>query len=224
VSPERVELVPVAHEYPSSPYPDGYLRHDVGAVILAGGQNSRMGGEDKAFLRVNGQSVFERTLELLRRCFPQVVVVSNHPEKYSSFAVEVVSDEIPGLGPLGGIHAGLGVLRTRYAFVVACDMPFLRVEPIAFLVARLRGQDAVIPQWEGDIEPLHALYARDLRAAIARAIQRGARAIREFLPEIAVDFVPEAEMRTIPGAIESFRNVNTPEEAARFAVRRRAEG
>ena len=223
MSGERAELASVVPPR-ASPSPDGYLSLDVGAIVLAGGKNSRMGGEDKAFLTVAGQSVFDRTLMLLRRCFPQVVVVSNRPEKYRGFDVEVATDELPGLGPLGGLHAGLGRIRRPYAFVVACDMPFLRIEPVAFLVARLHGQDAVIPRWEDDIEPLHALYATHLRAPIARATQRGARAIREFLPEIDVDFVPESEMRLVVGAAESLRNVNTPEEAARFAVRRRADG
>ena len=202
----------------------GHLSSEVAGVILAGGQNSRMGGQDKAFLTVEGQSVFARTLALLRCSFPQVVVVSNRPEKYRDFPVEVTTDELPGLGPLGGIHAGLGRVRHPYAFVVACDMPFLRVEPIRFLVSRLRGQDAVIPRWEDDIEPLHALYATRLRERIFQAIGGGARAIREFLPQAEVDYVPEEEMRRCLGAEESFRNVNTPEEAARFAVRRHGGG
>jgi molybdopterin-guanine dinucleotide biosynthesis protein A len=40
------------------------------------------------------------------------------------------------------------------------------------------------------------------------------------LPLIDVDYVPEEELRRIAGAEESFRNVNTPEEAARYAVQR----
>jgi molybdopterin-guanine dinucleotide biosynthesis protein A len=195
-----------------------WLSHRVAALILAGGQNRRMGGTDKAFLTVNGQTVFERTWGLLRRCFPQVVVVSNRPEKYAPFAVEVTADEFVGQGPLAGIHAGLRLTQLPYAFVVACDMPFLRVEPIAFLVQRIVGQDAVVPSWDGDIEPLHAVYATRLRAPMGEALQRGARAIREFLPSIEIDYVPEAVMRGVPGAEEAFRNVNTPEEAARFSV------
>lgn len=224
VSSQRSEIVSETTTRALGPEAREQLSREVGAIILAGGQNSRMGGEDKAFLTVGGQSVFERTLELLQRCFPQVVVVSNHPEKYRDFAVEVTTDEIRGFGPLGGIHAGLGHVRHPYAFVVACDMPFLRVEPIDFLLSRLHGQDVLIPRWEDDIEPLHALYATHLRDRIARAIERGARAIREFLPEVSVEYVPEEEMRRVPGAEESFRNVNTPEEAARFAVRRRVGG
>ena len=155
---------------------------------------------------------------VLRACFPQVVVVSNRPQKYASFDVQVTSDEFVGQGPLAGIHAALGVVRHPHAFVVACDMPFLRTEPIAFLVQRVAAQDAIVPWWDGDIEPLHAIYASRLREPMGESLQRGTRGIREFLPSIAVEYVAEAAMRQVAGAGESFRNVNTPEEAARFSV------
>jgi molybdopterin-guanine dinucleotide biosynthesis protein A len=195
-----------------------WLSDRVAGVILAGGQNSRMGGRDKAFLRVNGETVFSRTLALMRDCFPEILVVSNSPGKYAGYAVDVTADELPGLGPLGGLHAALGRVGRPYAFVVACDMPFLRSEPIRFLVSRIDHADAIVPRWGGDVEPLHAVYAKALRPRIAAAIAGGARAIRDLLPLVQVDYVAEAEMEGISGAEESFRNVNTPEEAARFAV------
>ena len=195
-----------------------WLSDHVAGVILAGGKNSRMGGRDKAFLRVNGETVFARTLALLRTCFPQVLVVSNTPEKYRGFAVEVTGDELPGLGPLGGLHAALGRVERPYAFVAACDMPFLRREPIEFLVSRVTDQEAIVPCWGGDVEPLHAIYAARLQPRIAAAVAAGARAIRDLLPQITVEYIPEALMARIAGAEEAFRNVNTPEEAARFAV------
>jgi molybdopterin-guanine dinucleotide biosynthesis protein A len=195
-----------------------WLSDAVAGLILAGGQNSRMGGADKAFLTVNGKTVFQRTLELLRRCFPQVVVVSNRPEKYAQFDVEITCDKFQRRGPLAGIHAGLGLVRCPYAFVVACDMPFLRVEPIRYLVHCIDGQDAVVPWWDGDIEPLHAIYATALRSCMERVLGGSSHSIREFLPTIDVEYIPETVMRRIEGAEESFRNVNTPEDAARFAV------
>lgn len=200
-----------------------WLSTRVAGVILAGGRNSRMGGVDKAFLRVDGEPVFARALAVLKRCFTQVVVVSNAPEKYRDFPVEVTRDELVGLGPLGGLHAALGRIRTPYAFVTACDMPFLREEPIRYLLTRLRDQDAIVPEWDGDIEPLHALYAARLRPRIEVAAARGARALRDVLGDFQVEYVSQAEMEQVAGAEESFRNVNTPEEAARFAVQVCAE-
>ena len=73
-------------------------------------------------------------------------------------------------------------------------MPFLREEPIRYLVSRLHEQDAIVPHWDGDIEPLHALYAARLRPRIADATARGARALRDFLPEIDVEYVPQTAM------------------------------
>ncbi|MEO8603738.1 MAG: molybdenum cofactor guanylyltransferase [bacterium] len=195
-----------------------WLSARVAGVILAGGRNSRMGGYDKAFLRVGGQTVFERTLDVMRRCFSHVLVVSNAPEKYVDFAVDVTRDELVGIGPLGGLHAALGRVPTPYAFVTACDMPFLREEPIRYLVSRLANQDAIVPEWDGDIEPLLAIYSTRLRPRIAAAVNDGASALRDLLPEIDVDYVPQAAMARVVGAEESFRNVNTPEDAARFAV------
>jgi len=198
---------------------EAWLSSEVAGVILAGGQNRRMGGADKAFLVVGAQTVFQRTLQLLQRSFPQVVVVSNRPEKYRNFEVQVTADEFPAQGPLAGIHAALRLVRYPYAFVVACDMPFLRIEPIAFLVHRLGTHEAIIPCWQGDIEPLHALYATALRERMGDALHAGTRAIRDFLPSVRAQYVDEAVMSGVEGAEESFRNVNTPEEAARFAVR-----
>src|SRR6185295_19575740 len=91
----------------------------VAGIVLAGGKNSRMGGEDKAFLRVEQRPIVERTLELFRRVFREVVVVSNKPGKYADYGVDVVADEFPEVGPLAGIHAGLGRIAATYAFVVA---------------------------------------------------------------------------------------------------------
>jgi molybdopterin-guanine dinucleotide biosynthesis protein A len=199
-------------------HPSRWLSTSVAGVILAGGRNTRMGGRDKAFLRVDGQTVFARTLSVLRECFEQVIVVSNTPEKYADFSVEVVADELRGCGPLGGLHAGLGRIAAPYAFVAACDMPFLHTAPIRYLVSRLGDQDAIVPCWNGDIEPLHALYARRLRGPIAAAVGRGARAMRELLPQIEVEYVSEAALQRVAGTAEAFRNVNTPEDAARFAV------
>jgi molybdopterin-guanine dinucleotide biosynthesis protein A len=194
------------------------LNERVSGVILAGGKSSRMGGRDKAFLTIEGVTFFERALRVLGRCFRRIVVVTNHPERFAAFRVPIVRDELPSLGPLSGLHAGLGRISTPYAFVTACDMPFLRVEPIRFLVSRLKGQQALVPRWDGDVQPLHALYATSLRPEIEAAFGRGDRSLRDLLRSVRAEYVEESVMRQVAGAHECFRNVNTPEEAARFAI------
>jgi molybdopterin-guanine dinucleotide biosynthesis protein A len=175
-----------------------------------------MGGADKAFLRDGRQIALRRTIDLLRTAFPEVVVVASQPEKFREYDVIVTCDEFPGLGPLAGIHAAMGRVERDYVFVLACDMPFVQRSTVAYLVDRLAGQDALIPRWEDDIEPLHGIYARRIRSDIEAALREGVTAIRSFLPAIRAEFIDEREMREIPGAAQSFLNINTPEDAARF--------
>src|SRR6058998_3304603 len=186
----------------------------VAGVIVAGGRAVRMGGRDKAFAAVGGEPIAVRTIRLFHDLFPQVLVATNRPERFRGFGVETVADRFPGCGPLAGIHAALLATRYPHVFVAACDMPGLDPDVIRFLLARVGGADAVVPCWEGDIEPLHAVYAAGALPAIEASLRAGRNAVRDVLRSLRVDYVSEAEMRAVRGAARSLTNVNTPEELA----------
>ena len=93
-------------------------------------------------------------------------------------------------------------------------MPGLDPDVIRFLLARVGGADAVVPCWEGDIEPLHAVYAASALPDIEASLRAGRNAVRDVLRSLRVDYVSEAEMRMVRGAARSLTNVNTPEELA----------
>jgi molybdopterin-guanine dinucleotide biosynthesis protein A len=189
-------------------------RPDTAGVILAGGRASRMGGRDKAFAAVNGEPIAVRTVRLFQSLFPQVIVSTNRPDRFRMLDVETVADLYPGCGPLAGIHAAMLASRHPRIFVVACDMPGLDAGVIRFLLEREGDVDAVVPQWEDDIEPLHALYAVRCLPTVERCLTGGRHALREFLPLVRVDWVSEDELRGVRGIAQSLTNVNTPEELA----------
>jgi molybdenum cofactor guanylyltransferase len=190
------------------------VRPSVAGVIVAGGRASRMGGRDKAFAAVGGEPIAVRTVRLFRELFPQVVVATNRAERFRGLDVETVGDVFPGCGPLAGIHAAMRASRHPHVFVAACDMPGLDGDAIRFLLRRIAAADAIVPCWDGDVEPLHAVYAVSC-APVAEASLRGGRyALRDFLARVRVDYVPEAELRGVRGAAVSLTNVNTPEELA----------
>jgi molybdenum cofactor guanylyltransferase len=186
----------------------------VAGVIVAGGRASRMGGRDKAFAAVHGEPIAVRTVRIFRALFPQVLVATNRPERFAGLGVETVADVFPGCGPLAGIHAALRLSRHPHAFVAACDMPGLDPEVIRFLLARIGDADAVVPRWEGDVEPLHAVYAARCLPAIEASLRAGRHALRDFLADVRVDYVAEEELAALRGAARSLTNVNTPEELA----------
>ena len=189
-------------------------RAPVAGVIVAGGRALRMGGRDKAFAAVGGEPIAVRTIRLFHSLFSQVLVATNRPERFHALGVETVSDRFPGCGPLAGIHAALLASRHPHAFVAACDMPGLDPDVIRFLVARIADADAIVPRWEGDVEPLHAVYAVRCLPAIEASLRAGRHALRELLASLSVDYVDEAELRRVRGAAASLTNVNTPEELA----------
>jgi molybdopterin-guanine dinucleotide biosynthesis protein A len=188
-------------------------------VILAGGLASRMGGRDKAFAAVDGEPIAVRTVGLFQCLFPQVIVATNRPERFAGLGVETVGDRHPGCGPLAGIHAAMLASRAPWVFVVACDMPGLDPDVIRWLLSRPRTAEAVVPRWEDDVEPLHALYAVQTLPVVERCLAGGRWAMREFLPAIRVDYVDERELRALGGAARSLLNVNTPEELAALGGR-----
>ncbi len=192
-------------------------------IIVAGGKGTRLGGCDKAFLEIGGEPVVVRTLRTLGGLFTRTIVVARHPERFVGIHADVTTDVYPGCGPLAGIHAGLRAVGTPYVFVVACDMPLLDAEVIRFLVDRIgsdpdQGPDAIVPWWDGDMEPLHAIYATRCLARIDAALARGDHSVRDFLRHVRVDHVPEATLAHLAGAARSFTNVNTPAELERLVT------
>ena len=186
----------------------------VTGVLLAGGRASRMGGRDKAFAAVDGEAIAVRTVRLFRTLFPQVLVATNKPERFRALDVETVGDAFVDCGPLAGIHAAMRRAVHPWIFVAACDMPGLDADVIRFLLARIGDVDAVVPRWEHDIEPLHAIYAVRLLPQVEDALRAGHHALRDFLPRVRVDYVAEEELGRIRGTARSMLNVNTPEELA----------
>jgi molybdopterin-guanine dinucleotide biosynthesis protein A len=150
-------------------------------VVLAGGKSTRM-GRDKAALEFDGQTLLERAVAVLRQCFPEVIVVRQ--------------DDVPGLGPIGGIATALR--RAPEIFVVACDMPFLDAARIREMAAQLPGYDAVaIPG-----EPLHAAYSARILPVIEAQIAAGDYSVQKLLSKLRVKFVDA----------KPILNVNTPQE------------
>ncbi|MFB0535814.1 MAG: molybdenum cofactor guanylyltransferase, partial [Anaerolineae bacterium] len=127
----------------------------VSGIVLAGGQSSRL-GMDKSFVNVNGQSLIEQIVAKLVRLSDDVIIVANSPEKYHHLEVRVVGDIYPGKGALGGIYSGLRAAANTHSLVVACDMPFLDLNLLRYMILLARGHDVVIPRVGGFPEPLHA--------------------------------------------------------------------
>lgn len=180
-------------------------------VILAGGQGSRMGGADKALLRLGGETLLARAERRLGAQVDEVVVSANGAPERLGTARPVLADPVAGFpGPLGGVLAGLDWAAGHGAagiVTVAVDTPFFPDD----LVARLRAAGAPLAvaaaggRWHGTFALWPVSARAEVRAALARG-ERKLRAVAERLGAVPVAF-------DSPG-FDAFFNVNAPDDLA----------
>jgi molybdopterin-guanine dinucleotide biosynthesis protein A len=184
-------------------------------IILAGGKNLRM-GKNKAFLEVNGERIIDRTKNLFRALFDEVLLVTNSLPDYLDLNLRTVVDLYAGKGALGGIYTGLFHASHSHAFVAACDMPFLNKDLIRHLIDLSPGYDIVIPKTQDGWQPLHAIYSQKCLPFMEDLIQQDNLKIIEFFHRVKKREVPTEEILPLDPNLTSFLNVNTPEELARI--------
>ncbi|MDA8123122.1 MAG: formate dehydrogenase accessory sulfurtransferase FdhD [Deltaproteobacteria bacterium] len=184
-------------------------------VILAGGSSSRM-GSNKALLPYQDGRFIEAIHRRMAGLFQEVLVVTNTPEAFDFLPCRKVTDVIPGMGALSGIHSGLRHCETPRVFAVACDMPYLNPALIRHLASLSEGNDVVVPESEKGLEPLHAVYGRTALPFMEEALQAGKGRIVSFFDKVRVRKVGREEVARFDPSFQSFRNINTPDDYFHF--------
>src|SRR5262245_38602095 len=187
----------------------------VSGVILAGGKSRRMGGSPKALLPFGGRPLIEHIAETLRSVLPDCLVVTNTPEIHASLGLPMVGDVFPEGGSLGGIYSGLRAAPGEAALCVACDMPFLSATFVGYLASRAREADVVIPDAAGELQTLHAAYAKACLPAMERRLRAGQLKITGFFADVRVLRIPEEVVGRVADPEIAFVTLNTPEDLAR---------
>lgn len=193
--------------------PSAIRRDDVSALILAGGQATRMGGRDKRMLVIEGRTIFERQVDVLAPRVHEIVVSARSPLA----GYRTVRDAVPGAGPLAGIAAGLSASTTSWLLVVAGDMPWLAGALIDRLLAHARDPvDAVGIRDRGRPEPLLCvLRVARLRPEVERRLAEGRLKASELLsPALDVVWLDASTLRDVDPELRSLCNVNTPADLA----------
>ena len=184
----------------------------VTAIILAGGESSRM-GIDKGMLSINGQTMLEHICKQLRGTFSQILISAGDAEKYGFAGFEVVRDEVPGQGPLMGIASALEASANEINFVVACDIPYIEMSCVRKMLTEARGADIVVPTTDDrKYEPLFAVYRKSALDAIKRTLRKGGRKISDVFDMCEVKY-------TDLGKADWLININTLAEYEEFQRR-----
>jgi molybdopterin-guanine dinucleotide biosynthesis protein A len=192
--------------------------------VMAGGSSKRF-GRDKALVHVEGRPMLARMLELVQRVTKSVKIVGP-PEKYAEFGIEIVNDQWPGEGPLGGIITALentaaGDRPCEWNLIVSCDMPFLTNDWLIYLAERATKSIAqvVLPHSTSGPEPLCACWRTDAAGTLRSGFERGVRKVTDGIALLRAEVLDEPDWKRFDNAGRLFWNMNTAadyEEAQRM--------
>ena len=188
--------------------------------MLAGGLARRMGGGDKARIRIGGATILERVLSCLApQCSRVIINANGDPARFADTGLDVVADDVPDFaGPLAGILAGLDWAAMhapdcKWLASVPGDCPFLPTNLVARLhEARIEAGTPLACARSGEWRhPVVGLWPVVLRDDLRKAL------VDEHLHKIELwttrHGIAIADWPAEP--IDPFFNVNTPQDAAR---------
>ncbi|MCD8516106.1 MAG: molybdenum cofactor guanylyltransferase [Burkholderiaceae bacterium] len=180
------------------------------ALILAGGQGQRMGGQDKGRMRWQGKPLIEHALDRVRQQTvvpPEILISANrHLDEYALTGARVVQDLRTGFaGPLAGIEAGLIHAKHDWVLVTTCDMPLIPLNLLEKLYLGLDGRSVAVALVDKKLSPLTILLSRFLVKSVSAYLDSGQAAVKPWLKSLNMAVVEFEEP-------ESFVNINTLKE------------
>lgn len=186
---------------------------NISGVILAGGENSRFGGQTKSNMIVGGISIISRMVDTLKGIFDELIIVTNTPDEYSNYMkYRIVQDVYKKVGPLGGIHAAMNASSNPAIFVFAGDMPFISKELIINQIEYFEKLhcDALIPKMGTSDEPLHAIYSLTTFIKLDYyLLTKQNHRIMDFLDKVDVEYL---QLDETPALRWVFTNINNPSD------------
>jgi len=184
------------------------------ALLLAGGKSSRM-GQDKSRLEIEGRTLLDRSLDLLRQTGAGRVLISGDVSGY-----DCIPDLLPDCGPLGGLHAVMHTLDMEDALdgspllVIPVDMPQLDSKTLTRLLDSLDKSEAC--HYENEIFPCVFRLSEKLKAHLDYLFAEdktlgGKRSMRALL-----SLFSEKPLSTTTLPKQVFKNLNYSEEWEQF--------
>lgn len=190
----------------------------IAALILAGGQSSRM-GRDKALLLKQDRTLLSHVCNVAQELINCVYAIAPWSEKYRDSlpsSVTLLSETIiiPGSGsncPLIGFFQGLQQIEADYDWILllACDLPNLEPSAIAewrsYLAQVKSSEIALLPRGLKGYEPLCGFYRSSCLPLLANYIDSGGRSFQAWLKQHPVAELPISDRSVL-------FNCNTPED------------
>ncbi|MCU0544483.1 MAG: molybdenum cofactor guanylyltransferase [Oscillatoriaceae cyanobacterium Prado104] len=193
------------------------IDNQIVAIILAGGQSSRM-GTDKALLEIAGKYLLLRSCKIASQLTSEVYVLTAWPDRYRSALTaeyKFMLEHNPGAGPLVALSQGLSEVKAEWILLLGCDLPLLDSDIIQDWASQLpelpTSTLAVVPYQNSRWEPLCGFYRNQSLSSLQKFIEEGGRSFQVWLSKIPAVPLPVGDRASL-----MLSNCNTPEEFDRL--------
>ncbi len=191
------------------------IEDEITAIILAGGESSRM-GKDKALLNVGNSTLLSQVCLVANEFAAQTFVVTPWIERYQDILPpgnQLIREQLVLNGtsntPLIGFAQGMQLVKTEWILLLACDLPYLSSSQVKqwslALTTVLPTEIALLPRNAKGWEPLCGFYRRSCLASLEAHINNGGKSFQTWLKKNSVK-------ELVIGDRTSLFNCNTPED------------
>ena len=192
------------------------------AIILAGGQASRMQGE-KPLRLLRGKTLLEHSKDLVAPLADEILVASGTRDMPLPEGVRAAPDaaQFNGRGPLAGVLAGLEATQANQAIVLACDLPNVPAALLGRMLAALGDDcDCCWTEHNDHPEPLvAALNVAPARLAVRKALENAANKVVPCWASMSHRVLGESELSDFAPLERAFANLNTLTDLERESQR-----
>jgi molybdopterin-guanine dinucleotide biosynthesis protein A len=205
----------------------------ISALIVSGGKSTRM-GRDKKFLEMGGRTFIEIATDVAREVADEIIIVVGSKEQMEDTGAleikdaKIVVDVKEGLGPVMGVLTGLHAAKGEWAVVMPTDAPMMNGEVFKHMIDMKEGYDAVVPISGYFLEPMFAVYRRDvmIEACTSALEVEGERAsLHNIVRGLEkVNYIPVEDFKKYDRELLTFYNVNTPEDLEEILKRVKEKG
>jgi molybdopterin-guanine dinucleotide biosynthesis protein A len=179
-------------------------------AVMAGGQSRRFNA-DKTLEVVNGKPLIQHTLERMKPWSDGMAVVAKDCAKYAFLGVPCAADIFEQQCPMVGILTALKYFGT-HVFVIGADTPLVNSAHAEKLFAACQGRDAAVPDINGKIHPLYAVYAPSLIPLLEKQIEAGNYRLTDVLNLSNVVYLKNNDIFASENEKKSFININTKDD------------
>ncbi|MBH44463.1 MAG: molybdenum cofactor guanylyltransferase [Gammaproteobacteria bacterium] len=187
-------------------------KKQVTTLILAGGKSTRMDGQDKGLLNVEGKYIINYIINIAEKYSKKIIVnVNRNFEKYEAMGLVICKDVLDDFqGPLAGIYSGLMMIDTEYMITLPCDGPFIRDIFFKKMISSDNNADINVAHDGKRIQPVYCMIKKSVTNNLESFLKTDQRKIDKWFENNITNLIDFSQYN------EMFVNINDKNELEKY--------